>query len=176
MSNLHYRITASFWLTSRLRRRIEDPERVLRKLWVSKEYQILDYGCGNGFYTIPAARLASEGRVYALDIQPLAVKDIEKSKEKHGLKNIVATLSDSNRINLPDASIDLIILSRVLYYIENRSEALQEMNRVLKTSGHLWAQQGRRHMTGEEIERTVTEEGFFALEERIEGGFKFRKG
>jgi len=40
---------------------------------------ILDYGCGIGFNTIPAAEIVGEeGTVYALDIHPLAIKSVEK--------------------------------------------------------------------------------------------------
>jgi len=40
---------------------------------------ILDYGCGIGFNTIPAAEIVGrEGTVYALDVHPLAIKSVEK--------------------------------------------------------------------------------------------------
>ena len=44
------------------------PEEEIRKLGLKEGQKILDYGCGIGSYTFPAAKLVGEkGRVYALD-------------------------------------------------------------------------------------------------------------
>jgi len=42
----------------------------LAEVSVNKGQSVLDFGCGSGTYTIPAAKLVGEsGRVYALDIR-----------------------------------------------------------------------------------------------------------
>ena len=75
---------------------------------------ILDYGCGIGFNTIPAAEIVGEeGTVYALDIHPLAIKSLEKKIKKKGLKNVKTILSDLNT-ELPDEFVDIILL--ILFY------------------------------------------------------------
>ena len=46
-----------------------DPEAVLKKLGLTLACEnVVDFGCGYGTFTIPAARIAS-GIVYALDIE-----------------------------------------------------------------------------------------------------------
>jgi len=49
------------------------PEEEVRKLGLKEGQKVLDYGCGIGSYTFPAARLVGDrGRVYASDREPLA--------------------------------------------------------------------------------------------------------
>ena len=49
-------------------------EKELNKLNIRGGQKILDYGCGIGSFTFPAAKLVGrEGRIYALDKQPSAV-------------------------------------------------------------------------------------------------------
>lgn len=45
------------------------PGEVLRKLGVPTAGDVVDFGCGYGTFTIPAARITS-GMVHALDIDP----------------------------------------------------------------------------------------------------------
>ena len=45
------------------------PEEVLHKLGLSTAGDVVDFGCGYGTFTIPAAKITS-GTVYALDIDP----------------------------------------------------------------------------------------------------------
>ena len=173
MPNIAYKSMAYVWLNNPIRRMYEKPDRILRKLGVENQYRILDYGCGSGLYTFPAATIAHKGRIYALDIQPLAIKEIEGKKKRQGQGNIETILTDSNQIPLPDDEVDVIILSRVLRYIKNKTEALKEMNRVMKPTGYLWVQQG--NMTNGHIRSTVTSEGLFSFEGKIGSGSKFSK-
>ena len=63
---------------------------VLAEVGVRAGMAVLDFGCGSGTYTIPAAKLVGEGgRVYALDINKRALDRMEKKARKEGLKNIV---------------------------------------------------------------------------------------
>ena len=50
---------------------------------ITEGMTVLDYGCGPGTYTIAAAKMVKEtGKVYALDIQPLAHKKIMRKAKK----------------------------------------------------------------------------------------------
>jgi len=70
-------------------------ENILAEVGIKQGYTILDYGCGSGSYTIPAARLVGEsGKIYALDIHPLAVRRVQKIVVKKKLANIITILSD----------------------------------------------------------------------------------
>jgi len=55
------------------------PEKLLVPAGIKKDQQVLEVGCGPGFFTIPAAEMVGEkGMVYAIDINPYAIKKVEK--------------------------------------------------------------------------------------------------
>ncbi|MCD6194515.1 MAG: class I SAM-dependent methyltransferase [Candidatus Aminicenantes bacterium] len=103
---------------------------------------ILDYGCGIGFNTIPAAEIVGkDGMVCALDIHPLAIKPVEKEIRKKGLKNVKTILSDLDT-GLSNESVDIVLLYNVLPMIKNRSALIKELYRVLKPGGVLSVKSG----------------------------------
>jgi SAM-dependent methyltransferase len=113
-----------------------DAETVLRKLGLASTCgNVVDFGCGYGTFTIPAARIAS-GVVYALDIEPEMVK---ATKAKAAcLNNIEVRQRDFvvEGSGLPDGSVDYAMLFNILH-AEERMMLLQEAWRVLKEGGTL---------------------------------------
>lgn len=62
----------------------EHIEKVLIGIGIEKNQKVLDFGCGSGAYTIPAAKLVGKkGKVYALDKDAEALKTLkEKAKRE----------------------------------------------------------------------------------------------
>ena len=113
------------------------PIKILEKIGIRSGWNILDYGAGSGSYSIPAAQLVGPtGKVYAADIHTLAISQIQKKALMKGLKNIHPILTDCNT-QLPDASIDVVLLFYVLHDFKNPDAILKELNRVLKPGGLL---------------------------------------
>ncbi len=113
------------------------PEKELEKLNIEEGQRILDYGCGIGSFTFPAAKsVGKEGKVYAVDKQPLAIKKVERKARMEGFRNVDTILSDGDT-GLPDESADVILLYGVLPEIENKESLLRELHRVLKPNGYL---------------------------------------
>ena len=143
---------------------------------------ILDYGCGIGFNTIPAAEIVGEeGTVYALDIHPLAVKAVEKKIRKKGLKNVKTILSGLDT-GLPDESVDVVLLYNVLPMVKNRPALIKELYRVLKPGGVLSVKSGLivnlysgEKMGTKDLERLMIDNGPLRLERRIGKFHIFRK-
>lgn len=98
---------------------------------------VLDFGCGPGFNTIPAAQqVGSRGKVYALDVNANAITIVEKEMRKHGLDNIETLISDCY-IPLEDQTVDIVYLHNTLPLITRKKEVLREIWRVLKVHGKL---------------------------------------
>jgi len=143
---------------------------------------ILDYGCGIGFNTIPAAEIVGrEGTVYALDIHPLAIKSVEKRIREKGLKNVKTILSDLNT-GLPDESVDVVLLYNVLPMVKNRPALIKELYRVLKPGGVLSVKSGlivnlysREKMRTKDLEKLMLDNGPLKLERRIGKFHIFKK-
>jgi ubiquinone/menaquinone biosynthesis C-methylase UbiE len=109
----------------------------LRRSGVRTGQTVLDYACGPGYYTIPAARIVgSSGRVYALDIQPDAAAMVMQRAQAAGVSN-VTTIVSGRDTGLPDASIDLVLLYDAIAGITDQRGVLAELDRVLKPEGGL---------------------------------------
>jgi len=112
---------------------------VLKAVGVSRAHIVLDFGCGCGTYTIPAARLVGEeGKVYALDKGKRDLDKLMQKAKSEGLRNIERIdTSGELRIKLADDSIDVVLLFDVFhsYYfsgIDNRRRLLDEVARVAR--------------------------------------------
>jgi len=122
-----------------------DPYAVLDAAGLGPGQDVLEVGCGPGFFTIPAARMVGEkGSVYALDISPAAVERVQRKIEEEGATNVKTVLADASRTGLPDQSFDLIFLFGFRHYAGDVEKILVELHRLLKpggtlsTEGRLW--------------------------------------
>ena len=111
---------------------------------VQEGQSFLDYGCGTGDFTIPAARIVgTKGKVYALDCFPRQLKIVEEKAKKEGLPNIETILSDKNT-GLPDECLDIIWMCDVFHEIKQKRAMLEELHRVLKRDGTLAVYDGMK--------------------------------
>jgi ubiquinone/menaquinone biosynthesis C-methylase UbiE len=126
-----------------------DPYKVLKAAGLEPGQKVLEVGCGPGFFTIPAARIAGEeGSVHALDINPLAVEKVQQKIEKEGVTNVKTILADAAQTGLPDQSFDLIFVFGLVRPIGDMENILTELHRLLKpegilsVEGRLWPSNG----------------------------------
>ena len=103
---------------------------------IEQNHSVIDFGCGAGNYTIPAAKVVGEsGRVYAVDKNKESLDELMHRSEKIGLKNI-ERIDVSERIKVPlqEESVDVVLLYDVIHLVGNRRKLLTEMHQVLKTN------------------------------------------
>ncbi len=56
---------------------------ILKEVGVKPGFHVLDYGCGPGGYIIAAAEFVGKsGKIYALDIHPLAIQMVQSIASK----------------------------------------------------------------------------------------------
>jgi ubiquinone/menaquinone biosynthesis C-methylase UbiE len=114
------------------------PESTLKKLGLTSACQnVVDFGCGYGTFTIPAARIAS-GVVYALDIESEMAERTRCKVDEACLKNVEVRQRDfvAEGSGLPDASVDYAMLFNLLH-AEERTKLLEEAWRILRAEGTL---------------------------------------
>lgn len=115
-----------------------EPDSVLRKLRLGRNCRdVVDFGCGYGTFTIPAARIVS-GMVHALDIEPEMLIATKAKAEAAGLDNVKTRLRDfvAEGTGLADASVDHAMLFNILH-AEKPDILLQEAFRVVQLGGIL---------------------------------------
>ncbi|EGL82346.1 Methyltransferase type 11 [Caldalkalibacillus thermarum TA2.A1] len=116
------------------RREKLNPDALLSKLGFKDGERIADLGAGNGFFTLPMAKISSEP-VYAVDIEPQMLAKLKERAEKEGLDHIRYIESDLESITLEDHAVDKVFIAFVLHEVGNLSKALCEVKRILKPGG-----------------------------------------
>lgn len=155
---------APFFLMSlvfRLRDLIHPPLRILQNMSVASGASVLDFGCGPGAFSIAASRLAGPGgKVFAVDINPLALSAVRRAADKKQLLNITAIVpADLNLI--PQNSIDVIIMFDVLHLLPDPITVLDGLYHLLNPDGILAVSD--HHMNTPDILDIITANGVFAL-------------
>jgi ubiquinone/menaquinone biosynthesis C-methylase UbiE len=128
-------------LDSGYRRRIQPPEQLIKRSGIKRGMHVLDLGCGSGAFTPFVARAVGEkGNVYALDIQADMLEQLENKlsrPENEDIRNIKVIEGSAYELPFDGDSLDLVYMVTVLQEIPDRNRALQEVKRVLKSSGIL---------------------------------------
>ncbi|NQS89659.1 methyltransferase domain-containing protein, partial [Patescibacteria group bacterium] len=101
---------------------------VLKEVGIKPGFHLLDYGCGPGSYIIAAVELVGKsGKIYALDIHPLAIQRVQSITSKRQLTNVKTICSDC-KTGLPNDSIDVILLYDIFHELNNPNAVLEELH------------------------------------------------
>ena len=118
-----------------------DPQKNIEQCGIQAGMEIADFGSGSGHYTIAAAKaLVSTGHVYAIDAQKDLLTKLKNHVTRDGLYNIEVVWGDIEKVggtHLHDGMIDLVLLSNILFQVENKQGVLEEVKRILKPAGRV---------------------------------------
>lgn len=158
MSELGFRAMA---FTFKVRDFFKPRRDIVKEVGIRQGFHILDYGCGPGSYVKATADLVGKsGKIYALDINPIAIQMVKKIAEKNQLTNVETILSDC-KTGLPSDSLDMVMLYDVFHGLTDPNGVLAELHRVLKSDGVLSFSD--HHMKEDEIISEVTRNGLLRL-------------
>jgi len=115
-----------WWFTARLDIFTSFFENLLKKGLIPKNAKILNLGCGTGIQTEIFSKF---GEVVSLDYSEDALKFCGIRK----LGRLVR--ADAGKLPFAAASFDVVLCFDILEHIESDTEAVSEINRVLKNNG-----------------------------------------
>ncbi len=95
--------------------------------------ELIEFGCGAGFFTKDIAANASHVMATDLSDEMLA---IARTQLKN-LKNVTVEKSDCEKPDFPDGKFNSVFMANLVHVIENPLLALQESFRILKNGGLL---------------------------------------
>lgn len=101
---------------------------------------VADFGAGSGFIAKAIAGMVPRGSVFAIEINRDMVARIAHEAEEGQIKNLHPLWGDieiAGGTKLADASVDVVVLSNILFQIDDKPGALKEAFRVLKSGGRL---------------------------------------
>ena len=112
-----------------------DPLKNLKTLGLKENMLVADLGAGTGFYSIAAASLVPNGKVYAIEIQRDYVATIQNKAKEARLNNVECFWGDIEKVGgtkIKDNIIDVVIASNILFQVENKDRFITEAKRILK--------------------------------------------
>ncbi len=136
MPNLAFRLMSMTmaledWLHPTIDRRVAN-------FGIREGMTVVDYGCGPARYTPRFAKLVGKnGKVYAVDVQPLAIESVKQKMMRENLENIVPVLAHGYHTGLPDQVADRVCALDMFFGLKEPSTFLQEVYRITKPTGVL---------------------------------------
>ena len=130
--------------------------KMLSEVGIGEGQSVLDFGCGSGTYSIPAAEIVGKnGRIHSLDVNRGALEKLSRKAEKEGLDNIVTLLSSGNvDIPIDNETLNHVLLIDVLQEISDKETLLEEIHRILKPDGLMTVYP--MHIDAEEVIRMAS--------------------
>ncbi len=120
------------------RRRTLPPAQTLKKLGLTEGMNFLDVGCGIGYFTFPAARIAGRNaKVFAADVSADMLAILSEKAAREELFNIAVILADEYDMKIKKASADFALCCNVLHEVEDKGRFVLEIARILSAGGRL---------------------------------------
>lgn len=114
------------------------PQQVIAALTLNSGDQVADIGAGGGYFTFKlAAAVGSQGKVYAVDVDPDMTAYLESQVRKKGSTNIGVIKGELDDPLLPDSTADLIFICNTYHHIADRVDYFRRLKRDLKPAGRV---------------------------------------
>ena len=134
--------------TTRFTEGMLDERLIMKTLDVRPGQTVVDAGCGNGYMSMLFRKeVGPDGMVYALDVNPQFIKEVQAEVETENISPMVADISQSTP--LPDGCADVIYIATVLHSIGRDKVAgfAKEVQRLLSPNGLLGVVEIAKHDT-----------------------------
>ncbi len=145
-------------LDNRFRKWLQNPEKILSP-YVKPGMDVLDVGCGPGYFSLPMAELVENGSVTAADLQAGMLQLIRNKIRGTALetKMILHPCHESG-IGL-NRQFDFILAFYMIHEVRDKIAFLQEIKTLMKPNGKLLIVEPKFH---------VKSAAFAAMEELLE--------
>lgn len=126
------------WLERPQREAEEKTTTLIENLNIAPKDRVADIGAGSGYHVFRMAPLVPEGLVYAVDIQPEMLAVIERRKKTDKIDNIVLVSGDEKNVNLPENSVDKVLLVDVYHEFSYPAEIMSSVKKALRPDGKVY--------------------------------------
>lgn len=111
-------------------------DRVMEILKIIEGKTVADIGAGSGWFSTRAAnKVGAKGRVFAVEINQEYINYINERAKKENLKNIQTILGTEDNPNLPEKSVDAVLILKTYHEIAQPVKVLQNLRKSLKKNG-----------------------------------------
>ena len=111
-----------------------DPDRTVARLGIAPAMWVVDLCCGDGLFTLPIARLASE--VVAIDIDRELIERTRAKMEAAGLRTCRLVEGDAYDIaELVGGIADIVVMANTFHGVPDKTRLCRAVASILKPSG-----------------------------------------
>lgn len=145
--------------------------RVMNILSIAPGKSVADIGAGSGWFTVRAAkRVGGSGMVYAVDINPEAIRYIGERAQKEQLQNVKTILGKADDSLLPAGSVDAVLLLKTYHEVAQPVTLLRNLRGALRPGAKVGIidrnGNGEDHGVGRDVVlREAKEAGYKLLEQ-----------
>jgi cyclopropane fatty-acyl-phospholipid synthase-like methyltransferase len=111
-------------------------ERIMDVLLINEGKSVADIGAGSGWFTVRAAkRVGTDGKVYAVEINPDSIAYINKRAVSEGFKNIATILGKTDDPTLPANSVDAVLILKTYHEFAEPVAIMKKVKPAMKKGG-----------------------------------------
>jgi ubiquinone/menaquinone biosynthesis C-methylase UbiE len=145
----------------------------IKEAHLKNGFQVLDFACGPGRYVLAVSEIiGATGKLYALDVAPLALEMVKQIVDKNKLSNVKTIESDCDT-GLPNEELDVVLLYDAFHGFDDQNAVLSELHRMLKPNGVLSFSD--IHLEKKDIVSSVTSCNLFKLKSKNQLTYTFAK-
>ncbi len=114
------------------------PDELLAAVKLEPGMRVADLGAGTGFFLPYLSRaVGAEGHVLALEVEPALVTHMRERVARAKLDNVEVRLTATDSLDLPERSVDVLLLIDVYHHIDHRLTYLNDARAVLSRKGRI---------------------------------------
>ena len=124
-------------LLNPLRKLILSPQKLAKRLSLERSSNVLELGCGPGYYSAEVARNIPDGRLTLVDIQQEMLDMAKERMDSFGVSNARYVKADAASLPFENDAFDVVYLVAVMGEIPDQSACIRELHRILRSGGLL---------------------------------------
>lgn len=164
------------------------PGATLCDLGLQSGESVAEVGCGNGYFALPAARIAEPEPVYAIDLDEALLDELDHLADQQNIENVNSVHGDVRNLTavLPER-VDTLVVANTFHGVDDQSGLIEQAFQAIEPGGNLivvnWYDRPREtttvgteprgpptelRMAPKETEDTVLPVAEFELDRRVE--------
>lgn len=126
------------WLERDEREKEENTSTLLENMKISKTDDIADIGAGSGYHVFKMAAIATDGTVYAVDIQDEMLAAMRDKKEGGKFSNVSLVKGSEKSANLAPNSVDKVLIVDVYHEMNFPYEMMTSIKKAMRADAKLY--------------------------------------
>lgn len=126
------------WLERDEREKEENTSALLKNMKISKTDDIADIGAGSGYHVFKMATMATDGTVYAVDIQDEMLSAMRDKKAVGTFNNVALVKGSEKSVNLKPNSVDKVLIVDVYHEMNFPYEMMASIKKAMRANAKLY--------------------------------------